>query len=73
MAEPFGRATNEEKPTEGTMALNVHGGTNYGKIVIWAVGLVAFVAVALTKVPEWISPKSASVTGDTGATTRMIN
>lgn len=55
------------------MALNVHGGTNYGKIVIWAVGLVAFVAVALTKVPEWISPKSASVTGDAGTTTRMIN
>ncbi|HEY8063784.1 MAG TPA: hypothetical protein VIF40_03545 [Methylosinus sp.] len=55
------------------MTLNVHAGANYGKIILWTAGLVAFVAIALTKVPEWISPKSASVTGDTGATSRMID
>jgi hypothetical protein len=61
------------KRVEGTMTLNVHAGANYGKIILWTAGLVAFVAIALTKVPEWISPKSASVTGDTGATSRMID
>lgn len=55
------------------MALNVHGGNDIGKAVLWIVGVVAFVAIALTKVPEWISPDSAKITGNTGATTRMIN
>jgi hypothetical protein len=58
---------------EEKMALNVHGGNDIGKAVLWIVGVVAFVAIALTKVPEWISPDSAKITGNTGATTRMIN
>ncbi|PWB79265.1 MAG: hypothetical protein C3F11_21280 [Methylocystaceae bacterium] len=58
---------------EEKMALNVHGSTDVGKVVLWIVGVVAFVAIALTKVPEWISPNSSSVTGNTGSTARMIN
>lgn len=52
--------------------MNVHG-SEFGKTVLWIIGVVLFVVVALTKVPEWISPESASVTGNTGSTSRMIN
>jgi hypothetical protein len=55
------------------MALNVHSSGDLGKTVLWIAAAVAFVAIALTKVPEWISPDSAKVTVDTGSTTRMIN
>jgi hypothetical protein len=58
---------------EEKMALQVHGGGDLGKTVLWIVAIVAFVAIALTKVPELISPNSANVTGGTGATSRMIN
>lgn len=55
------------------MTLNVHGSTDIGKTVMWIVAVVAFVVIALTKVPEWVSPNSANVTGNTGSTARMIN
>jgi hypothetical protein len=55
------------------MSYNVHGAAEIGKILMWVVGFAAFVVVALTKVPEWISPDSASITGATGSTARMIN
>jgi hypothetical protein len=55
------------------MSYNVHGTAEIGKILMWVVGFAAFVVVALTKVPEWISPDSASITGGTGSTARMIN
>lgn len=55
------------------MALNVHNSSDIGKTVLWIIGVVAFVAIALTKVPEWVSPNSANITGGTGSTARMIN
>lgn len=54
------------------MAYNVHGGAEVGKILLWVAAFAAFVVVALTWVPEWISPDSANITGNTGATSRMI-
>jgi hypothetical protein len=59
---------------EEHMALQVHGSSgDVGKTILWIVGIVAFVVIALTKVPELISPNKANITGETGATTRMIN
>jgi hypothetical protein len=54
------------------MAVNVHGGAELGKILLYIAGFVGFVIVALTWVPAWISPDSANVAGDTGSTARMI-
>lgn len=54
------------------MAVNVHGGAEVGKILMYLVAFTAFVVVALTWVPEWISPDSANITGNTGSTSRMI-
>jgi hypothetical protein len=54
------------------MAVNVHG-SEIGKTLLWIVAFVAFVVIALTKVPEWVSPDSASTTVGTGSTARMIN
>lgn len=54
------------------MAVNVHGAAELGKILLYVAGFAAFVIVALTWVPEWISPDSANITGNTGSTTRMI-
>jgi len=54
------------------MAVNVHGTGEVGKILVYIAGFVAFVVIALTWVPELISPDSANITGNTGSTTRMI-
>lgn len=54
------------------MAVNVHGGAEVAKILMYVAVFVAFVIVALTWVPEWISPDSANITGNTGSTARMI-
>jgi len=54
------------------MSVNVHGAAEVGKILVYIAAFAAFVVVALTWVPEWISPDSASITGNTGSTTRMI-
>ncbi len=54
------------------MAVNVHGGAEVGKILMYLVAFAAFVVVALTWVPEWVSPDSANITGNTGSTSRMI-
>ena len=54
------------------MSVNVHSAGDLGKILLYIVGLVAFVVVALTWVPELISPDSANITGNTGSTARMI-
>jgi hypothetical protein len=53
------------------MAVNVHNG-EIGKVLLYIAGFVGFVIVALTWVPEWISPDSANFTGNTGSTARMI-
>jgi hypothetical protein len=57
---------------EDLMAVNVHGGAELGRILLYIAGFVGFVIVALTWVPEWISPDSANITGSTGSTSRMI-
>lgn len=54
------------------MAINVHGGAEVGKIMMYIMGFIAFVIVALAWVPHWISPDSANITGATGSTARMI-
>lgn len=53
------------------MAVNVHSG-EIGKVLLYIAGFVGFVIVALTWVPAWISPDSANITGNTGATARMV-
>lgn len=55
------------------MTLNVHNSGDIGKTVLWIVGVTAFVVVALAKGPEWLSPDSAKITGNTGSTARMVN
>ncbi len=55
------------------MSANVHGSHEIVKIMMWVIAFTAFIVVALTKVPEWISPDSANITGNTGSTARMVN
>lgn len=62
------------------MAVNVHSSAEIGKTLIWVAAAVAFVVVALTWVPDWISPQGTNGTGNrggmqgdgVGSTTRMI-
>lgn len=59
------------------MAVNVHSSGDVGKMLIWVAAFVAFVVVALTWVPDWISPEGTNGTGNgpdpgVGRTTRMI-
>lgn len=54
------------------MAYNVHSAGDLGKILLYIGGFVFFVIVALTWVPDMISPESANITGNTGSTARMI-
>ncbi|GLI93804.1 hypothetical protein [Methylocystis echinoides] len=63
------------------MAVNVHSSGDIGKMLIWVAAFVGFIVVALTWVPDWISPEGTNGTGNnreqfgtqgTGATARMI-
>jgi len=62
------------------MAAQIHSASDVGKAIIWAAGVVAFVVVALTWVPDWIAPQGTTGTGNrgnmegtgVGSTTRMI-
>ncbi|MGD9542193.1 MAG: hypothetical protein AB7V61_14845 [Methylocystis sp.] len=51
------------------MAVNVHD-RETGKILLYLIGITAFVVVGLTWAPHWISPDSANITGHTGRTAR---
>jgi hypothetical protein len=63
------------------MATSVHSTGEIGRTLLWVVGIVAFVIVALTWVPDWISPEGTNGTGNrngisgsgVGATARMVN
>jgi hypothetical protein len=61
---------------------SVHSSAELGKILAYLAGIVIFVVVALTWVPDWISPEGTNGTGNregtggtsgVGATSRMIN
>ncbi len=63
------------------MAVNVHSGGDLVKALMYIAAFVAFVVVALTWVPEWISPEGTNGTGNNrealgtagiGSTARMI-
>jgi hypothetical protein len=62
------------------MAAQIHSASDVGKAIIWIVGVLAFVVVALTWVPDWIAPEGTTGTGNrgnmagagVGVTTRMI-
>lgn len=59
------------------MAVNIHSSGEMGKMLIYIAGFVAFVVVALTWVPEWISPEGTNGTGNgadpgVGRTVRMV-
>ena len=63
------------------MAVNVHSSGDIGKMLIWVAAFVGFIVVALTWVPDWISPEGTNGTGNgretfgtagTGSTARMI-
>jgi len=48
------------------MAVNVHNTGDIGKMLLWIAAFVAFVVVALTWVPDWISPEGTNGTGNRG-------
>ncbi len=58
----------------------VHSTAEIGRTLLWVAGIVAFVIVALTWVPDWISPEGTNGTGNrngmsgagVGSTARMI-
>ena len=62
------------------MGTSVHSGAEIGRTLLWVAGIVAFVVVALTWVPDWISPEGTNGTGNrngmegagVGSTARMI-
>jgi hypothetical protein len=59
------------------MSVNVHNTGEIGKTLVWVIGIVAFVIIALTKVPDWISPEGTNGTGNgtdpgVGRTVKMI-
>ena len=62
------------------MAASVHSTAEIGRTLLWIAGIVAFVVVALTWVPDWISPEGTNGTGNrsgiegagVGSTARMI-
>jgi len=63
------------------MGVNVHSSGEIGKSLMYLAAFVAFVVVALTWVPDWISPQGTNGTGNrqgvtgegVGSTSRMIN
>lgn len=62
------------------MATSVHNAGDVGKAIIWIAAVAGFIVVALTWVPDWISPEGTNGTGNrgnmegagVGVTTRMI-
>jgi len=60
--------------------VSVHGAAEIGKVLLYVASILAFVVVALTWVPDWISPEGTNGTGNrqgisgrgTGETSRMI-
>jgi hypothetical protein len=68
----------EEISTGGyRMSTSIHSGGEIGKTLLWIIGIVAFVIIALTKVPDWISPEGTNGTGNgpdpgVGRTVKMI-
>ena len=54
------------------MTLAVHHNSEMGKVVLAMVGIIAFIVVALTWVPELIAPQGGPGASDVGQTVRMI-
>jgi hypothetical protein len=57
---------------EDSMSLAVHKSSEIGKTVLVIVGILAFVVVALTWIPEMIAPAGGPGGSDTGRTVKMI-
>jgi hypothetical protein len=71
----------QKQTTGGKKMASVHSSADIGKTLIYIAGIVAFVVVMLTWVPDWISPEGTNGTGNgrssigsdgVGKTTRMI-
>jgi len=59
------------------MGVNIHTSGEIGKTLMYVAAFVAFVVVALTWVPDWISPQGTNGTGNgpdpgVGRTVKMI-
>jgi hypothetical protein len=54
------------------MTLAVHHNSEMGKVVLAMVGIIAFIVVALTWVPELMAPQGGPGASDVGQTVRMI-
>lgn len=54
------------------MAIQTHNAAEVGKTVAVMIGLLAFVVILLTKVPEWIAPQGGVGAPDVGKTVKMI-
>jgi hypothetical protein len=57
---------------ERYMSTQVHNTAEIGKILLWVAGIVVFIVVALTWVPDWIAPQGGVGGSDTGKTVKMI-
>ena len=57
---------------------SVHSTSEIGRTLLYVAGIVIFVVVALTWVPDWISPEGTNGTGNqpnspgVGRTARMV-
>jgi hypothetical protein len=53
----------EKQTTRGKryMSTQVHNTAEIGKILLWVAGIVVFIVVALTWVPDWIAPQGKAV------------
>ena len=54
------------------MSTQVHNTAEIGKILLWVAGIVVFIVVALTWVPDWIAPQGGVGGSDTDKTVKMI-
>jgi hypothetical protein len=54
------------------MPMAVHHNSEAGKLVLAIIGIVAFVMIALTWVPELMAPQGGPGGSDLGNTVRMI-
>jgi len=55
------------------MSMAVHHNSEIGKLALAVAGIVAFIVVALTWVPELMAPQGGPGASDVGQTVRIIH
>jgi hypothetical protein len=69
---PGRRGLSIESGEDVRMSMAVHHNSELGKVALAIIGIVAFVMVALTWVPELMAPQGGPGGSDSGSTVRMI-